>query len=351
MERVFVAANDTDGKPASPAVSVIVLAYESGALLTECLASLERQTVPDVEVILADNASTDGAPEAAAAAHPSVRLLENGANLGFAAGINRGVAAASGRWVAFLNPDAFAEPDWLERLLAAAAANPEVRCFTSRQLMAEDPTVLDGLGDVMSVTGFPYRGGYLLPDPGTAVLGEVFSACGGAMMIERALFLEMGGFDERLFCYCEDVDLGYRLRLRGEPTLVVPDAVVRHVGGLSSGGPRSDFAVFHGTRNRFWVFVKDTPPLLFWLTLPLHLFTTAVLFWRHQVHGELAAPWRGFKAGVKGIGTALEARREAQAQRKVGSLAILRAMTLSPQDLRGRRVVIRPWRPTRPAGS
>ena len=171
------------------------------------------------------------------------------------------------------------------------------------------------------------------------------------MLIDRDLFLQIGGLDERLYCYCEDVDLGYRLRLRGEPTLVVPDAVVSHVGGLSSGGPRSDFAVFHGTRNRLWVFVKDTPPLLFWLTLPLHLLTTAVLFWRHHVHGELSAPWRGFKAGVKGIGVVLEARREAQAQRKVGSWAILKAMTLSPADLRGRRVVIRPWRPIRPAGS
>jgi N-acetylglucosaminyl-diphospho-decaprenol L-rhamnosyltransferase len=346
-----MAANGTDDKPASPVVSVIVLAYQSGALLADCIASLERQTFRDVEIILADNASTDGAPQAVAAAHPAVRFLENGANLGFAGGLNRGVAAARGRWVAFLNPDAFAEPDWLERLLAAADANPGARCFTSRQLMADDPTVLDGLGDVMSVTGFPYRGGYLLPDPGNAVLGEVFSACGGAMMIDRALFLDVGGFDERLFCYCEDVDLGYRLRLRGEPTLVVPDAVVRHVGGTASGGARSDFAVFHGTRNRFWVFVKDTPPLLFWLTLPLHLLTTAVLFWRHQVHGELEAPWRGFKAGVKGIGVALEARREAQAQRRVGSWAILKAMALSPADLRGRRVFIQPWRPNRRAGS
>jgi len=346
-----MARDDTDGNPASPAVSVVVLAYESGGLLAECLASLQRQTFSDFEIVLADNASSDGAPQAAAAADPQIRLIENGANLGFAAGINRGAAASRGRWIALLNPDAFAEPDWLERLLAAAAANPQARCFTSRQLMADDPSLLDGLGDVMSVTGFPYRGGYLLPDPGTAVLGEVFSACGGAMMIDRALFLEMGGFDERLFCYCEDVDLGYRLRLRAEPTLVVPDAVVRHVGGAASGGARSDFAVFHGTRNRFWVFVKDTPPLLFWLTLPLHLITTAVLFWRHWTHGELATPWRGFVAGVKGLPIALNARREAQAGRRVGSWAILKAMAWSPRDLRGRRVVIRPWRPTRPAGS
>jgi GT2 family glycosyltransferase len=206
--------------------------------------------------------------------------------------------------------------------------------------MAADPGKLDGLGDVMAGPGFPFRGGYGRADDGRMTVGEVFSPCGGAMLIDRALFLELGGFDERLFCYCEDVDLGYRLRLAGERTLVVPDAVVRHEGSASTGGPRSDFATFHGTRNRLWVFVKDTPPLLFWLTLPLHLITTAVLFARHATRGELAGPWRGLKAGI-----------EAQARRKVGSLAIARAMTWNPLDLFLRRVVIRPLEPSRRGGS
>ncbi|HEY8573354.1 glycosyltransferase family 2 protein [Phenylobacterium sp.] len=331
-------------------MSVVVVAYESGPLLRDCLASLKAQTVA-AEVILVDNASTDGAAEAAAKADPSVVFIRNAENLGFAAAVNQGARAAEGRWLALLNPDAMAEPDWLEKLLAAAADNPAVKSFGCRQLLAEDTSRLDGLGDVMAAAGFPFRGGYLQPDPGPMAAGEAFSACGGAMLIDRALFLEMGGFDERLFCYCEDVDLGYRLRLRGEPTLIVPDAVVRHVGGTASGGPRSDFAVFHGTRNRLWIFVKDTPPVLFWLTLPVHLLATALLFARHATRGELASPWRGFKAGLKDLHIALDARREAQAQRKVGSLEIARAMTWNPLDLFGRRVVIRPRRPTRPAGA
>jgi GT2 family glycosyltransferase len=331
-------AND---KPASPRISVVVVAYESGPLLAECLASLRAQTVQDHEVILVDNASTDGAAVAAAAADPAVRFVANADNLGFAAAVNQGAALARGRWLALLNPDAVAEPDWLAHLLAAAAAAPKVRSFTSRQLLAEDPSRLDGLGDVMAAAGFPFRGGYRQKDPGDTRAGEVFSACGGAMMVDLALFLELGGFDERLFCYCEDVDFGYRLRLRGEATRVAPEAVVRHVGSASSGGPRSDFATFHGTRNRLWVFVKDTPPLLFWLTLPLHLATTALLFARHAARGELSSPWRGFTAGLRGIRGALEARRETQAQRTVGSLQIAGAMTWNPLDLVLRRVVIK----------
>ncbi len=334
-----------------PQVSVVVVVYESGPTLAECLAAVRAQTFRDYEVLLIDNASSDRTAQAAATADPSIRLIENAENRGFAAAVNQAAKAASGPWLALLNPDAFAAPDWLARLVAAAQANPGVHAFASRQLMADDPGKLDGLGDVMALAGYPFRGGYTHPDPGPIAPGWVFSACGGAMLVERKLFLDIGGFDERLFCYCEDVDLGYRMRLIGEPTLLVPDAVVRHVGSASSGGRRSDFAAFHGTRNRFWVYVKDTPPVLFWLTLPLHIAATVVLFARHATAGELAAPMRGLIAGIRGLDIALAARREAQATRTVGSWAIARAMTWNPLDLFLRRAFIQQKRPTPPAGA
>jgi GT2 family glycosyltransferase len=348
-----MARDGVNDKPPSPRVSVAVVAYESGPTLSECLAALSAQTVRDLEVILIDNASRDGAAQAAARAHPEATFIANRENLGFAAAVNQAARLARGQWLALLNPDAFPERTWLEALLAAADAHPKVRCFASRQLMAEDPGRLDGLGDVMSASGFAFRGGYGQADPGLDGPCFVFSACGGAMLVDRALFLEMGGFDERLFCYCEDVDFGYRLQLRGERTLLVPAAVVRHVGSASSGGPRSEFAVFHGTRNRLWVYLKDTPPLLLWLTLPLHLLATAVLFARHFTRGELGAPWRGFVAALRGLPLALQARREAQGQRRVGSLTVARQMSWSPLALFRRSVVLRPADPppTRSAGA
>ena len=332
------------GKPlkirAAPAVSLIVVVYESGPTLERCLACVTGQTFTDYEIVLVDNASSDRVAQAAAAADPAIRLIENADNRGFAAAVNQGARAARGRWLALLNPDAFAAPDWLATLVAAAEANPEVGCFSSRQLMDDDPMRLDGLGDVMSLAGYPFRGGFGHRDPGPLAPGWVFSACGGAMLIGRDLFQRLGGFDERLFCYCEDVDLGYRLRLIGQPTLLVPDAVVRHVGSASTGGRRSDFAVFHGTRNRLWVFVKNTPPVLFWLTLPLHITATLVLFARHATRGEIAAPVRGLAAGLRHLSVAIEARREAQATRTASSWQIARAMTWNPLDLLLRRAFI-----------
>jgi GT2 family glycosyltransferase len=342
-----MARDGANDKPPSPRVSVAVVSYQSGPLLAECLAGLAAQTMGDHELLLVDNASTDGAAEAAARAHPGARFIRNPENLGFAAAVNQAARAARGQWLALLNPDAFPQADWLEALLAAAEAHPQARCFASRQLMADDPQILDGLGDVMSASGLAYRGGYLQRDRADVAPGEVFSACGGAMMIDRALFLEMGGLDERFFCYAEDVDLGYRLRLRGEPVVLAPSAVVRHVGSASSGGPRSEFAVFHGTRNRVWVYVKNTPPVLFWLTLPYHLAITALLFISHAKQRQFGPPWRGLMAALKGLPLALAMRREAQAERKVGSWEIAQAMAWSPIALIRRDAVVRPIRKAR----
>lgn len=311
-----------------PAVSVLIVAYQSAPTLKRCLDSLRAQTFRDFEIIVLDNASTD-AGAAIAEGEPGVRLIRADRNLGFAGGNNAAAKAARGRWLALLNPDAYAEPDWLEAFMAAADGHPEVGCFTARQLMDEDPSRLDGLGDVMSLVGVPFRGGYGAPDRAVTD-GEVFSACGAAMMIERDLFAGLGGFDERFFCYCEDVDLGYRLRLNGYVARLVSRAVVRHTGSASNAGPRSAFALYHGARNRLWTYVQNTPPLLLALTVLPHLLFTALLMARHVARNETKPAFRGLVDGVKGLGEALARRRVVQATRTVGSAQIGGAMSWNP---------------------
>ena len=182
----------------NPAVSVIIVTYESRAVLTRCLAQLREQTFRDFEVLLVDNGSSDRAAKTAAKADPTLHLIENGANLGFAEANNIGAKRARGRWLALLNPDAFAEPDWLERLMAATEAWPEVRCFTSLQIAADDPALLDGAGDAMTVMGLPYRMAHRRPRVPVPA-GEVFSPCGAAMLVERETFLALGGFEPAFF--------------------------------------------------------------------------------------------------------------------------------------------------------
>jgi N-acetylglucosaminyl-diphospho-decaprenol L-rhamnosyltransferase len=336
-----------EDKAQAPLITVCVVAYNSGPTLRACLERLGAQTFRDFETLVIDNASPDPGDREIARSFPFVRLVENSENLGFAGAGNQAARLARGRWFVLLNPDAYAEPDWLEQLLAAAERWPQIRSFTSHQVMHDNPGLLDGLGDVMSGYGVPYRGGYMHAPPKTIPEGGVFSPCGAAMMIDRALFVGMGGFDEYFFCYSEDVDLGYRLQLAGEQTVVVPRAIVHHLGSASTGGAKSEFAVFHGTRNRFWVVAKDTPGWLLPIVAPLHLAAVAYISSRRENWPYAPLVWRAFKAAVAGIGPVLRSRRAIHKGRKVSAWTIARAMTWDPRDLTHRRPVIRPLRPSR----
>lgn len=336
--------DDEDKAEHPPQVTVCVIAYNSGPTLRTCLQRLGDQTFRDFEALVIDNDSPDPGDAAIAAEFPWVRLIRNAKNLGFTGAGNQGAREGRGRWYVLLNPDAYAEPDWLERLVAAAGRHPGVSSFTSRQMVEGEPGLLDGLGDVMSITGIPYRGGYLNPDQGQAREGEVFSPCGAAMMIDRRLFLELGGFDEDFFCYGEDVDLGYRLQLAGEPTLLVPDATIHHVGSASSGGRKSEFAVFHGTRNRFWVLFKNTPALLLPLVVPLHLASLVLIYLKKDNRPHIRLILRAVAAAFAGAPKMFRTRAVVQRRRKAGLGEISRAMTWNPKDLSGRRPVIRPLR-------
>ncbi len=333
----------TDSNGPTPKVSVIVLAYQSGPFLARCLDAVRTQSFGDYELILADNGSSDGAPQAAKGADPDLILVENGDNLGFAEGNNRAAQVARGDWLVFLNPDAFAAPDFLKALVAAADQNPAYSLFTACQRDAANPELLDGAGDVMSGYGLPYRAG-----PGQPVLcaqtpGEVFAACGAAMMIRRDLFVDLGGFDADFFCYCEDMDLSYRARLEGHRVAYVPTAVVDHIGSATLG-VRSDFAFFHGVRNRLWLFFKVTPPVLLALSLPLHLLATALLG-AAALRGPQGPVFiKALHSAVKGFPGVFRKRKTIGARRRRNSLSIIIQMTWSPWHLFGRKPDIRPFK-------
>jgi N-acetylglucosaminyl-diphospho-decaprenol L-rhamnosyltransferase len=324
----------------APAISVIIVAYRSGPTLARCLAALKAQTFTGFETLLVDNGGDDEAVRAAAA-DPSIRLISPGENLGFAAGNNLAAAQAAGRWLVLLNPDAFAQADWLAALADAADRWPACRAFTSRQLMDGEDGVLDGMGDVMFAAGIPYRGGYGQADAGGWIEGEVFSPCGAAMMIDRALFLGLGGFDESFFCYCEDVDLGFRLQLAAEPVLVIPGAVVRHEGSASSGGPASDFAVYHGTRNRLWMLIKDLPWPLLVPVLGAHFMAVGMQLFLARRDPVAARTGKALLTGLRTWRTPWKSRRAVQQRRRASWLAIARAMTWRPGSLLTMRPDIR----------
>jgi GT2 family glycosyltransferase len=261
-----------------PKVTVAIVNWNGERFLDRCLSALLAQTVTPHEIILVDNASSDASLDIVRR-YPSVRILELNENLGFARGNNVAIqtAAAESEWIALLNPDAFPEPCWLEALVSAARENVEVDVFGSKLINAADPSVLDGAGDAYHISGLVWRMGHGVPVASlSAQVSEVFSPCAASALYRRSALLEVGGFDEDYFCYVEDVDIGFRLRLAGYRCLFVPASVVHHVGSGTTGGQHSDFAVYHGHRNLVWTFVKDMPGILFWLLLPLHVLLNVV---------------------------------------------------------------------------
>ncbi|MEM7112877.1 MAG: glycosyltransferase family 2 protein [Chloroflexota bacterium] len=214
----------------APSLSLIVLNYNSKVHLEANLPSLMALDYPadKLEIIVADNASTDDSMAWVTANYPTVQQVHTGGNLGFAGGNNVAAAAASSDWVVFLNPDMRVTPNWLVELTRPIQQDPTVACVASRILSWDGKTI--DFGDAaMNFMGWGCQPGF-----GSHRLDEfdqekpLLFACGGAMLIKRSLFLELGGFDDDYFAYFEDVDLGWRLGLMGQPVVFAPQAIVYH---------------------------------------------------------------------------------------------------------------------------
>lgn len=312
----------------STIISVIVVCWNSVKHLPICLDCLSQQTLQDFEVILIDNGSLDDGTNELEQKYPELDLHveRQPLNLGFAAANNIGAHLAHGKWLALLNADAFPEPEWLEKLLQATEDNPDFTSFSSRQVQANHPDFLDGAGDAYHVSGLAWRIGlgYLSRQYGLDST-ELFSPCAAAAMYLREAFLEVGGFDEDFFSYFEDIDLGFRLQLRGYRCLYVPKAVVHHIGSATFG-ERSDFAFYHAHRNLIWTFVKNMPSVMFWRYLPAHFIANIIYLAYYTLRGRGRVLWHAKYDALKELPKFIRKRREIQRNNRVPNSDLMRVM-------------------------
>ncbi len=214
-----------------PLVTVIVLNYNGRRHLEQCLPSLLQVDYPAdcLELMLVDNASNDGSVEFVQAHYPQVRVVRSPENIGFAAGNNLGAREASGQYLIFLNNDMRADRQFVKGLIAAISIEPEVVCAGAK-ILNWDGSKFDFAGAAPHFAGYAYQVGFGKPfaEHLFREVQPILFACGGAMMIDRQVFLNVGGFDEKYFIYFEDVDLGWRLWVLGYKVVFAPDAVVYH---------------------------------------------------------------------------------------------------------------------------
>jgi GT2 family glycosyltransferase len=304
-----------------PDVSVVIVSWNGRHHLDTCLSSVAAQRDVNIETIVVDNGSTDGTVGYLRERFPWVKLVTLAENRGFAGGNNAGARAASGRFLAFLNNDTAADADWLRALLSGIDEPTRFVLVTSRIVYMHDPDVIDSAGDGVLRWGGAFKRHHGEPATAAAATQEVFGMCGAACMMPKAVFDEVGGFDDDFFASHEDVDLSYRARLRGYRCRYVAEAIVRHVGSATLG-TASEFAVFHGQRNLEWMYVKDTPWSLLWTTLPGHIVYDVAAGVHFARIGRLRAYLRAKAAALAGLPRMLRKRSAVQRTRRVGAAEI-----------------------------
>ena len=224
---------------------MVVPTLAADSRLQECVESLGRQTRRDFEVIVVDNSGTGLVRENGTA--PGARVIENARNAGFGGAVNQGMRASTSPYVATLNDDAVAHPDWLEALVAALERRPDAG-MCARQVRLFGETRLDSAGMLMARDGSSKQRGHGRPPEDFPVAEEALLPSGSAALYRRAMLEEIGGFDDDFFLYCEDTDLGLRARWAGWKCLYVPQAMVEHHYSHSAGRAIAAEGVLRGAQ-------------------------------------------------------------------------------------------------------
>lgn len=313
-----------------PLVSVVIVSRNGRHYLKECLPSLESQTYPHLELILVDDASTDGTKSWLRTQFPAARYLsqENGPN--FAAGCNLGIAHAAGELIFLLNNDTVLEPDCLQMMVAAYLRSENVGGVAAMLRFYDNRPFVNGLGTSIRRFGFGYDLGIGNLDIGQfQELRRVPLLCFGAALIPRAALEKTGAIEEAYRFYFEDADWSYRARTLGFDLVAAPGAIVYHKFSGTTGALTSAFKTRLATRNRLWFVLKNFPVwAVLWQSFFYGLDDSARLL-LHLVRGESAlaqAILRAWGEYWRGVPLMLRARRETK--RKQGKTAVpLRQLT------------------------
>ena len=249
-------------------VTVVIPNYNGIHFLEACLDSLLGGTLVP-KIIVVDNGSTDGSTDFLREKYPQVLLYEIPVNTGFCHAVNVGLKLTRTPYCILLNNDVRVDPRFAEELVAAIETDD--RCFSvqAKMLSMKEPEKIDDTGDFLCSLGWAFARGHGRNAKRYARPGRIFSACAGAAIYRMSAFGEIGLFDERHYCYLEDVDIGYRALLYGYKNRYCPSAVVYHAGSATTGSRHNPFKVEQSACNTRYLLFKNMPRFQYVLHLPL----------------------------------------------------------------------------------
>lgn len=261
--------------------SIIVVTYNSTKFISQCLKSLESvKGIEDSEIIVWDNASTDGTVELVTQMFPNITAHSCEHNLGFAQAVNQAAKLASGTYLVLLNPDTTVEAEWLASLIKTFNQHTKVGAVNSKtKIVVSGKECIQNAGSILFSDGHARDRGAVVTDTKEQLYEadseyyskemDVDTFSGVSVAIPRELFVKMGGFDENMFIYYEDTDLSIRLKKLGYAIRYQPKSELIHIHSASSK-EWSDFFIFHTELNRL---------LLVWKHFSLKtVFTETILY-------------------------------------------------------------------------
>lgn len=281
-------------------VTVIIPNYNGIRFLKDCLEALfSQEDSPAYQVVVVDNGSGDKSLELLKAQFPQVQVIALSSNTGFCHAVNVGIRAAKTPYVILLNNDTKVFPRFVRALYDAIEARPRAFAVNAQMVMWDDPDLLDDAGDRYCVLGWAYARGKGKPAAAYGHPAEIFSACGGASIYRQSILEEIGLFDEAHFAYLEDLDIGWRARIRGYRSYYEPSARVIHYGSASSGSRYNEWKAKMAASNSVYVIAKNMPLLQWIWNLPFLVtgFIIKFLFFCKKGLGEQY--WNGIREGMR----------------------------------------------------
>jgi hypothetical protein len=309
-----------------PLVSIIILNYNAGQLLIDCVDSILKTDYPNLEVILVDNASKDQSHLKCKEKFPKIILIENTENLGYCEGNNVGIRAAKGEFVVILNPDTLAEPDWLTKLVAAYGKHGD-GLYQPKFLTTTDHKILMSTGNMIQLFAFGYSRGKGTPDDKQFDRVEPIGYASGTCLFTSARILkEIGMFDPFLFAYHDDLDLGWRAAMQGLKSYYVPDSIIYHPPeGFSFKW--SPFKFYLLERNRHYCLLTHYSRSTFYKMLPALILVEIAVFFFYWKKGMLKMKVKASLDIIKTRKILSSRYREIQSQRKVPDREVIKGFS------------------------
>ncbi|MDC0946848.1 glycosyltransferase family 2 protein [Nitrospinaceae bacterium] len=307
-------------------ISAIVVNWNGKEVLSGCLRSLLDQDCKDFEILVVDNGSKDGSQTLVKKEFPTVKLIENEANLGFGPAVNKGLEKAEGDYLIFLNNDLALQPDCLRQLAklldsdpTVGAAIPKILYYSSSEKNTSRETArINSYGVLVNYTGIACPNLIDQFDQFNLPLTE--SACGGIFMFPREVYEKVGGFDEDLFLYHEDHDLSWRIRMMGWKLMVVPDSVCYHHYYFNKGVLK----FYRSEKNRLHILLKNFECKTLCLIAPAIVLVEISQIVHAVFHGWFFMKLKSYREIAAQSIKISRKRRQIQSTRKVADKEIVR---------------------------